>query len=168
MFVQLKFLEYQATKYPFFNEEFEFLKLQKVKEMTLKKTRLFYISIFMKFWSRNNLNKLDWLTPQDVYCCTRLLYKVLLVSIFLIAMHKIKGPSMVDYAIHGYFISLIKCIIINASSNVHLSSKLHTFGQFQQLSCNIIHKSWHKKITNVDDLLVLCHRKKKTSKQICN
>ena len=115
----------------------------------------------MKFWSRNKLNKLDWLTPQDVYCCTRLLYKVLLVSIFLIAMHKIKGPSMVDYAIHGYFISLIKCIIINASSNVHLSSKLHTFGQFQQLSCNIIHKSWHKKITNVDDLLVLCQRKKK-------
>ena len=115
----------------------------------------------MKFWSRNKLNKLDWLTPQDVYCCTRLLYKVLLVSIFLIAMHKIKGTSMVDYAIHGYFISLIKCIIINASSNVHLSSKLHTFGQFQQLSCNIIHKSWHKKITNVDDLLVLCHRKKK-------
>ena len=114
----------------------------------------------MKFWSRNKLNKLDWLTPQDVYCCTRLLYKVLLVSIFLIAMHKIKGPSMVDYAIHGYFISLIKCIIINASSNVHLSSKLHTFGQFQQLSCNIIHKSWHKKITNADDLFLLCHGKK--------
>ena len=112
----------------------------------------------MKFWSRNKLNKLDWLTPQDVYCCTRLLYKVLLVSIFLIAMHKIKGPSMVDYAIHGYFISLIKCII-NASSNVHLSSKLHTFGQFQQLSCNIIHKSWHKKITNADDLFLLCHGK---------
>ena len=73
---------------------------------------------------------------------------------------------MVDYAIPGYFISLIKCIIINASSNVHLSSKLHTFGQFQQLSCNIIHKSWHKKTTNADDLFLLCHGKKRTSKQI--
>ena len=75
-------------------------------------------------------------------------------------MHKIKGPSMVDYTIPGYFISLIKCIIINASSSVHLSSKLHTFGQFQQLSCNIIHKSWHKKTTNADDLFLHCHEKK--------
>ena len=24
-------------------------------------------SICMKFWSRNNLDKLDWLTPQDLY-----------------------------------------------------------------------------------------------------
>ena len=72
---------------------------------------------------------------------------------------------MVDYAIPGYFIALIKCIIINASSNVHLSSKLHTFGQFQQLTCNIIYKSWHKKTTNADDLFFLCHGKKGLQKK---
>ena len=26
-------------------------------------------SIFMNLWSRNHLNKFDWLTPQELYCC---------------------------------------------------------------------------------------------------
>ena len=26
--------------------------------------------IFKQFWSRSHLNNLDWLTPQDVYCCS--------------------------------------------------------------------------------------------------
>ena len=30
--------------------------------------------IFKQFWSRSDLNKLDWLTPQDVYYIVYLLY----------------------------------------------------------------------------------------------
>ena len=45
----------------------QFLKLQRpcrtLRELFWKKNKVFP---FMQFWSRNQLDKLDWLTPQDV------------------------------------------------------------------------------------------------------
>ena len=40
--------------------------IAETRVMILKKHKVI-TSIFMPFWRRNNLDKLDWLTPQDIY-----------------------------------------------------------------------------------------------------
>ena len=37
-----------------------------------KKIRSFYISVFMKLWIRNTLNKLNLMTPQDLELLSRI------------------------------------------------------------------------------------------------
>ena len=85
MFKKLNFLKYYGTKISIFQWEirifdpkFSYLIFEVVifwgfwgpatsRGDKRNKTKVFP-SILMKFWSRNNLNQLDWLTPQDIYC----------------------------------------------------------------------------------------------------
>ena len=58
----------------FLTTENMILKLHNPPKISIYKI-LFTTLIFMKFWSRNNLDKLDQLTPQDVYYVVNLATK---------------------------------------------------------------------------------------------